>query len=66
MSESSERAKLDNIQERRDPQTDRVVPLPNRSRKRPRRYGGALLGVGALLLLAGGLGLEPSATTRPS
>jgi RND family efflux transporter MFP subunit len=57
MSESSERAKLDNIQERRDPQTDRVVPLPNRSRKRPRRYGGALLGVGALLLLAGGLGL---------
>jgi multidrug efflux pump subunit AcrB len=66
MSEISERAKLDNIQERRDPQTDRVVPLPNRSRKRPQRYGGALLGVGALLLLAGGLGLEPSATTRPS
>jgi RND family efflux transporter MFP subunit len=57
MSEISERAKLDNIQERRDPQTDQVVPLPNRSRKRPRRYGGALLGAGALLLLAGGLGL---------
>jgi RND family efflux transporter MFP subunit len=57
MSEISERAKLDGVQERRDPQTDRVVPLPNRSRKRPRRYRGALLGAGALLLLAGGLGL---------
>jgi RND family efflux transporter MFP subunit len=57
MSEISERAKLDDVEERRDPQTDRVVPLPNRSRKRPRKYGGALLGAGALLLLAGGLGL---------
>jgi RND family efflux transporter MFP subunit len=57
MSEISERAKLDNIQERLDPQTDRVVPLPNRSRERPRRYGGALLGAGAMLLLAGGLAL---------
>jgi len=56
MSEISERPKLDGVQ-RRDPQTDRVVPLPNRSRQRPRRYRGALLGAGALLLLAGGLGL---------
>jgi RND family efflux transporter MFP subunit len=57
MSEISERAKPDDVQELRDPKTDRVVPLPNRSRKRPRKYGGALLGAGALLLLAGGLGL---------
>ena len=57
MSEISERAKPDDVQELRDPQIDRVVPLPNRSRKRPRNYRGALLGAGALLLLAGGLGL---------
>jgi RND family efflux transporter MFP subunit len=57
MSEISELPKLDHVRERRDSETDRVVPLPNRTRKRPRRYGGALLGAGALLLLAGGLGL---------
>jgi len=57
MSEISERAKPDDVQELRDPKTDRVVPLPNRSRKRPRKYGGALLGAGVLLLLVGGLGL---------
>jgi RND family efflux transporter MFP subunit len=55
MSEISELPKRDEVQGRRD--SDRVVPLPNRSRKRPRRYGGALLGAGALLVLAGGLGL---------
>jgi RND family efflux transporter MFP subunit len=55
MSEISELPKRDEVQGRRD--SDRVVPLPNRSRQRPRRYGGALLGAGALLVLAGGLGL---------
>jgi RND family efflux transporter MFP subunit len=57
MSEISERPKLDGVQERRGPETDRVVPLPNRSRQRRRSYGGALLGAGVLVLLAGGLGL---------
>lgn len=55
MSEISELPKRDEVQGRRD--SDRVVTLPHRSRQRPRRYGGALLGAGALLVLAGGLGL---------
>jgi RND family efflux transporter MFP subunit len=57
MSEIRLRPKLDEVQERHDPETDRVVELPATSRKPPRRYGGALLGAGALLLLAGGLGI---------
>jgi RND family efflux transporter MFP subunit len=57
MSEIRLRPKLDEIQQRHDPETDRVVELPATPRKPPRRYGGALLGAGALLLLAGGLGI---------
>jgi RND family efflux transporter MFP subunit len=57
MSEIRLRPKLDEVQERHDPEADRVVELPAMSRKPPRRYGGALLGAGALLLLAGGLGI---------
>ncbi len=56
MSEIRMRPKMDGVQDRRDPETDRVVALPNAARK-PRRYGGALLGASALLLLAGGLGI---------
>jgi len=43
------------VKDRPDPETDRVVALPNPERKRRRGYGGALLGGSALLLLAGGL-----------
>jgi RND family efflux transporter MFP subunit len=57
MSEIRVRPKMDGVQERRDPETDRVIALPDTARKRRRRYGGALLGGGALLLLVGGLGL---------
>jgi len=74
MSEIRLRPKLDGVQERHDPETDRVVELPATPRKPPRRYGGAMLGAGALLLLAGGLGiggwrhyqghLEAAATAR--
>ena len=56
MTKVRERAEVDGVQDRRDPETDRVVALPNPARK-PRRYGGALLGAGALLLLIGGLGI---------
>jgi len=45
------------VQDGLDPETDRVVALPNVARKRRRRYGGALLGGAALLLLVGGLGI---------
>src|SRR5712664_3617480 len=48
--------KNENIKDRPDPETDRVVGLPNPGRKRRRRYGGALLGGSALLLLSGSLG----------
>jgi RND family efflux transporter MFP subunit len=57
MNEISVRPKLDKVQERQDPESDRVTPLPNRPRERRRSYGGALLGAGVLVLLAGGLGL---------
>jgi len=50
------RPEIDEVQEQRDPETDRVVALPGPARKRPRHYG-ALLGGTALLLLVGGLGL---------
>ena len=46
----------DDVKDRPVPETDRVVALPNAPRKRRRRYGGALLGAGALLFLIGGLG----------
>src|SRR6201986_4861967 len=38
-----------------DPEADRIVTFPNARRKRHRRFGGALVGAGGLLLLAGGL-----------
>jgi RND family efflux transporter MFP subunit len=56
MSEIRVRTILDGVQERVDPETDRIVALPNAVRKRRGRYGGALLGAGAMLLLVGGLG----------
>src|ERR1700724_927608 len=46
----------ESVQDRPDPEADRVVTLPNAAPKR-RRYGGALLGGSALLLLVGGLGI---------
>jgi RND family efflux transporter MFP subunit len=51
------RPKIDGVQARPDPETDRVVALPDTTRKTPRRYGGSLVGGGALLLLLGGLGI---------
>jgi RND family efflux transporter MFP subunit len=43
--------------ERLDAESDRVIALPDVGRKRRRRYGGALFGASALLLLLGGLGM---------
>ena len=57
MTEIRVRPKNDGGRERLDPDTDRVVALPNVTPKRRRRYGGALLGAGVLLLLLGALGL---------
>jgi RND family efflux transporter MFP subunit len=58
MTETSERPKRDVVQDRVDPDTDRVVALPNAAPpKRRRRYGGALFGATALLLLLGSLGI---------
>ena len=51
------RPKDEGVQDRLDPETNRVIALPDAARKRRRRYGGALLGGGALLLLVGGLGV---------
>jgi RND family efflux transporter MFP subunit len=66
----------DRFEDGPEPETDRVVTLPNAPRKRRRRYGGALFGASALLLLAGGLatggwhhyqaGLEVAATAQQS
>jgi RND family efflux transporter MFP subunit len=56
MTEIRVRPKLDGGQERVDPDTDRVLAVPNAVRKRRGRYGGTLFGAGALLLLVGGLG----------
>jgi multidrug efflux pump subunit AcrA (membrane-fusion protein) len=53
MTEIAMRPQSEDIQDRLDPESDRVVALP---RKRRRRYAGTLLGGGALLLLAGGVG----------
>jgi len=57
MTEIRVRPKLDGVQDRRDPETDRVVELPPNVASKPRRYGGALLGASVLLLLVGGLGI---------
>ena len=56
MTEFRVRPKLDGVQDRRDPETDRVVELPSNVGSKP-RYGGALLGASVLLLLVGGLGI---------
>ncbi len=56
MSEIRVRPKNEGVKDRLDPETDRVVPLPNPARK-GRSYGGVLLGGIALLLLLGGLGM---------
>ena len=55
MSEIHTRPHAEGLRDRPDPETNRVVTLPNAPRKRRRRYGGALFGASALLLLAGGL-----------
>jgi RND family efflux transporter MFP subunit len=58
MSESTVRPRAENGQDRHGPDTDRVVALPNAAPPKPRRrYGGALFGASALLLLLGGLGI---------
>jgi RND family efflux transporter MFP subunit len=57
MTEIRVRPKDEGGRDRLDPDTDRVVALPNPPPKRRRRYGGALLGAGTLLLLLGGLGV---------
>jgi RND family efflux transporter MFP subunit len=51
------RPKTEDVQHRRDPETDRVVGLPPNVARKPRRYGGALLGASALGLLLGGLAI---------
>jgi RND family efflux transporter MFP subunit len=76
MTEIHVRMKNEELKDRSDTETDRVVPLPNKVRKRQRRYGGPLLGGAALLLLMGGLGtgawrhyqadLDVAATTQQS
>ncbi len=76
MTEIRVRPKSEDVKDRPDPETDRVVTLPNAAPKRRRRYGGALLGGSALLLLVGGLGtgvwrhyqagLEVAATAQQS
>jgi multidrug efflux pump subunit AcrA (membrane-fusion protein) len=57
MTEIRLQPKNENVEDRPDPESDRVVALPNPGRKRRRRYGGALFGGSALLLLLGGLGI---------
>src|ERR1700728_2031654 len=57
MSEIRVRSKIDGVEDRRDPETDRVETLPPNVAREPRRYGGALLGTSVLLLLLGGLGI---------
>jgi RND family efflux transporter MFP subunit len=58
MTETGVRPKREMVQDRIDPNIDRVVALPNATPPRQRRrYGGALFGATALLLLLGGLGI---------
>ena len=76
MTEIRVRPTDEGVRDRLDPDTDRVIALPNPAGKRRRRYGGALLGGSALLLLLGGLGaggwrhyqadLEVAATAQQS
>lgn len=47
----------DDVKNRPDGESCRIVELPGKSSRPERRYGGALLGGGMLLLLAGGLGV---------
>jgi hypothetical protein len=54
MSEVRERPKNEDVQDQPDPQIDRVVELPKDGRTRRRRFRGALLGGGTLLLLVVG------------
>jgi RND family efflux transporter MFP subunit len=51
-----QRSQKENVQDHPEPSTARVVARPEPAHKPRRRYGGALLGAGALLLLIGGLG----------
>lgn len=74
MTEIRLRPKSENVEDRVDPETYRVVELPDGDRKGRRRYGGVLFGGSALLLLLGALGigglrhylagLEVAATTQ--
>ncbi|MGA7806941.1 MAG: efflux RND transporter periplasmic adaptor subunit, partial [Bradyrhizobium sp.] len=57
MSEIRARPKIEDVQDRLAPETDRVVALPNLPRRRRPGYGGALLGGSALLLLVAGLAI---------
>src|SRR5437588_9741837 len=57
MTEIRVRPKNEKVQDRPDPETDRVVALPSAVPKRRSRRGGVLFGAGALLFLAGGLAL---------
>jgi RND family efflux transporter MFP subunit len=58
MTETSVRPKREIVQDRLDPDTDRIIALPNAAPPRQRRrYGGALFGAAALFLLLGGLGM---------
>jgi RND family efflux transporter MFP subunit len=57
MSEMHVIPKKESVEDRLDPDTDRVIALPNPAGKRRRGYGGTLLGAGALLLLLGGLAI---------
>jgi RND family efflux transporter MFP subunit len=57
MTEIRVRPKLDGVQDRRDPETARVIEVPPNVARKPRRYSGAPLGASVLLLLVGGLGI---------
>src|ERR1700739_2600676 len=57
MTETDLRPKTEDVQDRRDPETDPVVELPPNVARKLRRYGGALLGASALGLLLGGLAI---------
>jgi RND family efflux transporter MFP subunit len=56
MNEIRQRPRNEVLKDRPNPETDRVVTLPNAVPKR-RGYGGALFGASVLLLLAGGVAL---------
>src|ERR1700722_12994744 len=57
MTEIDLRPKTEDVQDRRHGETDRVVKLPPNVARKPRRYGGALLGASVLGLLLGGLAI---------